>query len=84
MHISLIFSVILGIIIIPILKRFLTDERNGDFDTIGTLYGIKPTGERFEINRYFKEEKDGFVEIDRKEYLTRMEMSKEKRENNEE
>ena len=63
-------------------EEFLTDERNGDFDTLGILYGIKPTGERFEINRYFKEEKDGFVEIDRKEYLTRMEMSKEEREKN--
>ena len=63
-------------------EECLTDERNGDFDTIGILYGIKPTGERFEINRYFKEEKDGFVEIDRKEYLKRMEISKEERENN--
>lgn len=63
-------------------EEFLTDERNGDFDTIGILYGIKPTGERLEINRYFKEEKDGFVEIDRQEYLTRMEMSKEEREKN--
>lgn len=52
-------------------EEFLTDDRNGDFDTLGILYGIKPTGERFDINRYFKEEKDGFVEIDRKEYLTR-------------
>ena len=63
-------------------EECLTDERNGDFDTIGILYGIKPTGERFEINRYFKEEKDGFVEIDRKEYLTRMEISKEESKNN--
>lgn len=63
-------------------EEFLTDERNGDFDTIGILYGIKPIGERFEINRYFKEEKNGFVEINRIEYLTRMEMSKGERENN--
>lgn len=63
-------------------EEFLTDDRNGDFDTLGILYGIKPTGERFDINRYFKEVDNGFVEIDRKEYLSRMEMSKEEREKN--
>ena len=63
-------------------EECLTDERKGDFDTLGILYGIKPTGERFDINRYFKEVDNGFVEIDRKEYLSRMEMSKEEREKN--
>lgn len=61
-------------------EEFLTDRKNGDFDTLGILYGIKPTGEKFTVERYFKEENDGFIEIDRKEYLKRMELAK--KENN--
>ena len=36
-------------------EEFLTDRKNGDYDTVGILYIIKPDGERVEINRYFKE-----------------------------
>ena len=61
-------------------EEFLTDRKNGDFDTLGILYGIKPSGEKFTVERYFKEENDGFIEIDRKEYLKRMELAK--KENN--
>ena len=61
-------------------EEFLTDRKNGDFDTLGILYGIKSTGEKFTVDRYFKEENDGFIEIDRKEYLKRMELAK--KENN--
>lgn len=61
-------------------EEFLTDRKNGDFDTLGILYGIKPSGEKFTVDRYFKEEKDSFIEIDRKEYLKRMELAK--KENN--
>lgn len=61
-------------------EEFLTDRKNGDFDTLGILYGIKPSGEKFTVDRYFKEENDSFIEIDRKEYLKRMELAK--KENN--
>lgn len=56
-------------------KELLTDEKNGDFDTIGVLYLIKPNGERVDINRYFKEEADDMVEIDIKEYSHRKMLS---------
>ena len=35
-------------------EEFLTDKKNGDLDTVGVLYIIKPGGIREEINRYFK------------------------------
>ena len=62
-------------------EEFLTDRKNGDFDTLGILYGIKPTSEKFTVDRYFKEEKNGFIEIDRKEYLNLMKMAKERESN---
>ena len=62
-------------------EEFLTDRKNGDFDTLGIFYGIKPTSEKLTVDRYFKEEKDGFIEIDRKEYLKRMEIAKERETN---
>lgn len=53
---------------------FLVDEKNGGYDTNGILYIITPGGERVEVNRYFKESDDGFVEINGVEYLNRKEM----------
>lgn len=32
-------------------EDFLTDPKNGDYDTVGMLYGFDPEGNRFEINR---------------------------------
>lgn len=52
-------------------EEFLTDRRNGDFDTIGILYCITPDGERREINRFFKEGKKDFIEINKDEYEER-------------
>ena len=49
-------------------EDFLYDEKNGDFDTIGVFYVTTPDGNRIDINRYFKESEDGFVEIDEIEY----------------
>lgn len=49
-------------------EDFLTDRKNGDFDTVGIFYVIKPDGEKVEINRFFKESKDGWAEIDKAEY----------------
>lgn len=54
-------------------EDFLTDKKNGDFDTVGVLYAINPDGERTEINRFFKESDNEFVEIDEREYNKRKE-----------
>lgn len=54
-------------------EDFLVDPKNGDYDTRGILYAITPTGERVEINRYFKDGEIGMVEIDKAEYLARKE-----------
>lgn len=58
-------------------EDFLTDRKNGDFDTVGIFYAIKPDGEKIEdlniieINRFFKESEDGWDEIDEVEYNER-------------
>lgn len=57
-------------------EDFLTDRNNGDFDTVGIFYAVKPDGEKVEINRFFKESKEGFIEIDADEYDERKKMSK--------
>ena len=47
---------------------FLTDRKNGDFDTQAILYFITPDGKRIDVNRY-QTEKDGkFVDITKEEY----------------
>lgn len=62
-------------------EDYLTDSKNGDFDTVGILYAIKPDGERVEINRYFKEGEDDFIEIAFCEYEMRRKMHRERLEN---
>ena len=59
-------------------EAVLTDRKNGDYDTVGILYIIKPDGERVEINRYFKEGEKDFVEIDVAEYEIRQKMHEER------
>ena len=56
-------------------EDFLTDEKNGNFDTIGVFYELKTeNGEqkKIEINRFFREPKDNeeydWVEISKDEY----------------
>ena len=56
----------------------LTDRKNGDYDTVGVFYAIRPDGERVEINRYFKENGRDFVEIQKDEYDARVEASVER------
>ena len=56
-------------------RDVLTDRKNGDFDTVGIFYAIKPDGERIEINRFFKETPDDWVEIDKVEYDLRVDMA---------
>lgn len=60
-------------------EDFLTDSKNGDYDTVGVLYGIDPDGNRFEINRYFKDGDEDMIEIDCTEYAVRSLMDKERR-----
>jgi len=52
-------------------EEFLTDERNGDFDTEGILYFMDSDGNRVDVNRYFKDSYDGVIEIDKQEYEAR-------------
>ena len=53
-------------------ETFLTDPKNGDYDTKGVLCIHFSDGTMKPINRYFKESEDGFVEINKFEYLDRM------------
>ena len=49
-------------------QSFLTDRRNGDFDTQAILYIITPEGKRVDVNKY-QTEKDGkMVDITKDEY----------------
>lgn len=52
-------------------EDFMNDENNGDFNTFGIFYVIKPDGDRVEINRYFKDIPCDWKEIDEKEYHER-------------
>lgn len=55
------------------IEDFLYDINNGDFDTRGIFYAVKPNGTRLEINRFFKESEHSWVEIDQAEYNERKE-----------
>ena len=57
---------------------FLTDRKNGYFDTVGMFYAIRPDGERIEINRFFKEGEDDWIEITEAEYGERYILAKER------
>lgn len=50
----------------------LSDPKNGDFDTIGVWYVVKPDGEKDTIERFFKESQDGWEEISKQEYFERV------------
>lgn len=52
-------------------EEYLTDRKNGDFDTVGILRVIEPDGKTVEINRYFKDVPDGWEEIGLEEYKNR-------------
>lgn len=62
-------------------EDFLTDPKNGDYDTVGILTIIKPNGDKMHINRYFKEGSDGYIEIDELEYLERKKIAEARKEN---
>ena len=50
----------------------LFNPKNGDYDTMGIWYVLKPNGEKATIERFFKDSEQGFVEIDRKEFEERL------------
>ena len=50
----------------------LSDPKNGDFDTIGIWYVMKPDGEKDTIERFFKEARHGWDEISKQEYFDRV------------
>lgn len=52
-------------------ETFLTDPKNGDYDTKGVLCIHFSDGTMRTVNRYFKESEDSFVEINKLEYLDR-------------
>ena len=52
----------------------LADPHNGDFDTVAIWYVKKPNGDREDINRFFKEGEEDWIEIDDTEYQKRKEM----------
>ena len=60
--------------------ELLTDRKNGDFDTIAILYIKKSDGEKVEVNRYFKEGEESFVEITGREYFQREMMDRQREE----
>lgn len=49
----------------------LSDPKNGDFDTIGVWYVLKPDGDKESIGRFFKETSDSWEEISNEEYFER-------------
>lgn len=57
-------------------EDFLAYKKNGDYDTVGALYLVKPNGERVEVNRYFTYD-DGcdIQEIDKDEYERRRQLA---------
>lgn len=65
-------------------EEFLTDRKNGDFDTIGILYIYDDTGMRKEVNRYFAGIEEGWREIELPEYEQRRQMDAERRKEEEE
>lgn len=56
-------------------EDFLTDRKNGDFDTVGILYMIDPCGDRTDICKYYKSDAStndlDWVEIDEETYNER-------------
>ena len=61
-------------------KEFLTDRKNGDFDTIAVFYVKLPDGATKDINRYFKDVPNGWDEISFDEYRIRVDMHNEREE----
>lgn len=48
--------------------EFLVDPKNCDYDTVAFLYIITPSGQKIELNRYFKEVDHKLVPIEKDEF----------------
>lgn len=59
-------------------EDLLTDRKNGDWDTLGILYAIKPDGKQIDIDKFFKESENGWDEINMDEYNERIEKHQER------
>ena len=57
----------------------LTNEKNGDFDTIAILDVKTPCGDIVKINQYYKENETSFTEITKSEYEGRLQKDIERR-----
>ena len=55
-------------------QTFLSDAKNGDFDTKGILYMEAPSGERIDIGIYLTEKDGKMVEITKEEYERLLEL----------
>lgn len=59
--------------------EYLTDRKNGDFDTKAVYCIVTPDGDRITVDRFFAEDGiNGWREIDREEYQKRVEMHNER------
>ena len=56
-------------------EDFLVDPENGDYDTQGFFYLITPYGDRIEVNKFYKEQDEGWAEIGVEEYNDRKKKS---------
>lgn len=50
-------------------EEFLLDKNNGDYDHVAYLYVITPTGEKIELDEYYKEINRKLVKISKEEYF---------------
>jgi hypothetical protein len=53
-------------------EDFVTDRKNGDYDTVAIFYLVTPNGEKLEINRFFKSDGgEEWIELTAEEYQAR-------------
>lgn len=53
-------------------EYFTSDLENGYYDTMWITHLITPNGKKVDIDRYFKESEDSYIEISRAEFEERM------------
>ena len=54
-------------------QTFLTDKKNGDYDTRGIMYVVTPSGERVELGLYYAEIDGKWEQIPKAQYEERLE-----------
>lgn len=60
-------------------KEYLSDHKNGDYDTVHVVSVTTPEGETVSVNRYFKDSESGFDEIVEEEFKSRINNKKERK-----